>query len=429
MSMTEIQEQTKKLFADLNSRVELLDKETKTIGEKMTSQTGQVPAEFKASIDRMNADLNTLMEQVKEAQIEAKRPKTLGKDTGVQSVATKAFLKAMKHGAQFREHLDADELKYVAYSHMAPEQKALYAGDATTGGFFAALDFINQLQQYQILVSPMRQICQTHQTTGEKVEYPNLINDTSAAYAVEQQTFAASNDPTLGLLNIPVHELRGLLQLSQQNLEDSMFNLEQFIMQRLARKFAQREGTAFISGNGNGQPRGIMAYGTNLAYNAVPSNPTGKQTGLTYIPYIPSGQAATLGQGDCLITAMHDLKAYYRPSATWCFTTATLGVLRLIKDSQQRPLWQPFAAGGFPGTIYDRPYIEMPDMDEIAANKFPIAIGDFSNYLIVDRIGLNVKQLNELYAAQGLVGYIARMRNGGDVLIPESFRVIKCSVS
>jgi HK97 family phage major capsid protein len=423
-----------KLAHELRGRVDDLDREQKQLREDLTSKTGQPPPEHQESINKLNDDINRIEDVLKEIKLEEKRPK-LAKDTGKMSNDTKAFIKAMKYGSRFNQPgvLTQEELSYVSYDHMPAEQKALYAGDATTGGFFASIDFVNKLKEYQILVSPMRSVCMVMQTSGEKVQFPNLINDASAYYAVEQQSFTDSTDPTLGLLNIPVHELRGLLKLSQQNIEDSMFNLEEFIMKRLSRKFAQREGTAFIKGNGNGQPRGIMAYNgaysATQAYNAT-ATVTGKQTGLTYIPYIPSGSATTLGQGDCLITALHDLKSYYRPSSTWCFTTGTLGTLRLIKDSQNRPLWQPFAAGGLPSTIYDRPYIEMPDMDEIGANTFPIVIGDFSEgYLIADRIGLNMHQLNELFAVQALVGYIARMRNGGDVLIPECFRTIRIATT
>src|SRR6185437_9563676 len=111
--------------------------------------------------------------------------------------------------------------------------------------------------------------------------------------------------------------------------------------------------------------------------------------------------------------------------ATYVFTRGTLNTIRLFKDSMQRPLWQPFAGGDLPSQIYNRPYVEMPDMPEIASGAFPIAVGDFSNYMIVDRITLNFQQLNELYAASGLVGFIARLRVGGDILIPEAFRLLK----
>jgi HK97 family phage major capsid protein len=71
----------------------------------------------------------------------------------------------------------------------------------------------------------------------------------------------------------------------------------------------------------------------------------------------------------------------------------------------------------------------MPDMDEIAANAYPIVVGDFKCYMIADRLGMNIRRLIELYAASGLVGFIARMRVGGDVLVPEGFRVLKAANS
>lgn len=439
--MTEVQT----TYTQLRGRVDDIDKENKRIGVELASKGGQVPAEFKAAVDSLNVRMDTLLERITQIQIEEKRQVLFGgyDDHKAKDEGTKAFLKLIR-GVKAQNasqtfngsHLTDEELSHVSYKYMPEERKALYAGDATTGGFFASVDFQNSLKAYQILISPMRQVSMVIQTSGEKVEYPNLVGDTSAYYATEQSTYAQSGDPTLGMLNIPVHEMRGFLQLSQQNMEDSMFPLEDFLKKRLALKFAQREGTAFIRGTGISQPRGIMAYNgpyaASQAYNFT-AIPTGKQTGLSYIPYIPSGTAATLGQGDCLINALHDLKQFYAdsPSIRWCFTRTTLGVLRLIKDSQNRPLWQPFAGANLPATIYDIPYITMPDMDEVAANNFPVIIGDFSQYLIADRAGVNfsVRQLNELFALQGLVGFIARTRHGGDVLIPEAFRTIRCSLT
>ncbi len=439
-TMMDLMDKVENTFHEITTKVEELDKQQKKLGEELISKGGAVPAEEKAAIDARNARIDQLLDEWKEAQLTKKRNSLFGgfdSPEVKQSESTRAFMKMVRaQKADINPHLrweemQVEELKHISHKHMPEEQKALYAGDATSGGFFASTDFRNQLQQYQILVSPMRSICQNIMISGEKLEYPNLVNDTSAYYASEQSTYQYSGDPSLGMLNIPVHEMRGFLQLSQQNLEDSMFPLESFLKERLARKFAQREGTAFIRGAGNGQPRGIMTYNTNQAYNAT-ATPTGKQTGLTYIPYVPSGSTTGVGQGDCLITALHDLKEYYAANAKWCFTRATLGALRLIKDNQNRPLWQPFAGSDLPATVYDLPYITMPDMDELGtANNFPVLLGDFSNYVIADRAGVtfNVRQLDELFALQGLIGFIARTRHGGDVLIPEAFRVIKLSVS
>ncbi len=419
--MTEVQT----IAYELRRRVDVLDKEQKKIGEALTSKTGNMPAEYKESFDRMNERINELMDEVKKRQVEAQRPPLAGGQKA-QSPATAAFIKAIRHGGRLDE-LTPEEKSLIVPAFMPQEQKAMFAGDATTGGFFASVDFVNELQAYKLLLSPMRKICRVQQTSGEKVQMPSLVNDTSAYWAVEQQSFLDSQDPTLAMVNIPVHEMRGLLKISQQNLEDSLFNLEDFMKERLGLKFAQKEGQAFINGDGNGKPRGLLSYPikSTASYSG---GSAGKNNVTDAIPYVPSGQASAI-TADSVLNVFMDLKSAYAQNATYIFTRATLNTLRLFKDNQNRPLWQPFAAGGLPASIYDRPYIEMPDMPEVAANAYPIAVGDFSNYLIADRITLNVQQLNELFAVQGLVGFIARMRVGGDVLLPESFRLLKVATS
>lgn len=442
--MAQLMEKVETTYHELKTKVEDIDLEQKRIQSELVSKGAPVPAEEKAAIDARNQHLDELLEEWQEQRVTKERNRIFGgydsPAVKKESDGTKAMFKLLRGVkadsaiATFSEQrLTPEELSHISYKHMPTELKALYAGDATSGGFFASVDFQMELQKYQILVSPVRSIAKTIMVSGEKLEYPNLLNDTSAYYATEQSSFAYSGDPSLGMLNIPVHEMRGFLQLSQQNLEDSMFPLESFLKERLGMKFGQREGTAFIRGTGNGQPRGIMNYSSGVAAQAYnfTNVPTGKQTGLTYIPYIPSGFATGIGQGDCLINALHDLKQVYAANAKWCLTRTSVGVLRLIKDSQNRPLWQPFAGDNLPATIYDLPYITMPDMDEIGvANNFPILLGDFSHYVIADRAGVtfNIRQLDELFALQGLVGFIARNRHGADVLIPEAFRVIKLSV-
>jgi len=226
------------------------------------------------------------------------------------------------------------------------------------------------------------------------------------------------------MITIPVHEMRGLLKVSQQNLEDSLFNLEDFMKDRLVKNFAKKEGAAFINGTGSGQPRGILSYPTK-ATTSYAGGSAGKNNVTDAVPYVASGAAAGKINADDVLNVVMDLKSDYDAGASYIFTRGTLNTIRLFKDSQSRPLWQPFAGGDLPAQIYNHPYVEMPDMPEIASGNFCIAVGDFSNYMIVDRITLNMQQLNELYAASGLVGFIARLRVGGDLLLPEAVRLLK----
>ena len=424
-NLNDVINEVRTLSHDLQNRVTDIDKEQKTLREELTSKTGAMPAEYKGAIDGLNERINELMDAFNAAKIEAARPRS-GEKQSKRSRQHEVFMKCLRAGGNINL-LNAEEKAEIVPAFMPTERKALYAGDATTGGFFAGHDFISELQQYQLLISPMRRICRVQKTSGEKVLMPALANDTTAYWATEQSSYSDSTDPTLAMLNIPVHEMRGLLKISQQNLEDSEFNLESFMKERLTLKFAQTEGTAFISGNGNGKPRGLFSYPIK-ASSSYSGGSAAKANVTDAIPYVPSTVAANI-TADSVLNVKMDLKAVYDRNATYVFTRGTLNTIRLFKDSMNRPLWQPFAGSNLPATIYDSPYVEMPDMDEIAANKYPIAVGDFSNYMIVDRVTLSMTQLNELFAIQGLVGFIARVRVGGDVLLPESFRFLKCAVS
>jgi HK97 family phage major capsid protein len=449
--LKEIMDEVKTLAHELDERVKIADAEQKSRGEELTSKQATMAAEFKSAVDSINLRINELTDQWEQQRIAAARP-PFGSSSETKShsgFVHKATQKALKRkgyrpqvgwGKFYEDEHDAfveammlhgdvnaltqEQKSLIVPSFMPAERKALYAADATTGGFFASTDFMNELQAYRLLVSNMRRICRVQATSGEKVQMPNLANDTTVYWATEQANFTDSSDPTTGMLSIPVHEMRGLLKVSTQNLEDSMFNLEDFMKDRLVKNFAKKEGAAFVNGTGSGQPRGILSY-PSKASSGYAGGSAGKNNVTDAIPYVASGASAGKINADDVLNVAMDLKSDYDAGAAYIFTRGTLNTIRLFKDSQNRPLWQPFAGGDLPAQIYNHPYVEMPDMPEISSGNLAILVGDFSNYMIVDRVTLNIQQLNELYAASGLIGFIARMRVGGDVLLPEAFRTLK----
>lgn len=427
-TLNDLMDEVKSLAHELSHRVDESDKEQKQRGEELTSKTATMAAELKQATDRINDRINKLQDKLdayeieqKQAQIAANRP-PLYSSKKQRSAAHAAWMKAIKtrdNGA----HLSLEEKQLILPQYMPAEQKALYAGDATTGGYFAATDFLDELLAYRLLVSKMRGICRIQATSGEKVQMPSLANDTTVYWATEQAQFTDSQDPTTSMVEIPVHEQRALLKVSQQNLEDSQFNLEDFMKSRMMKKFAQSEGTAFVTGNGVGKPRGIMTYPFK-ATTSYAGGSAGKNNVTDAIPYVQSiGTTGEIVQED-ITNVLMDLKTDYdNDSTAYIMTRGTVNTIRLFKDSMNRPLWIPFGSG-IPATINNRRYLEMPDMPEIASGAYPIAVGDFSNYMIVDRIQLAIRELDELFAVSGLIGFIARMRVGGDVLLPEAFRVL-----
>ena len=63
-------------------------------------------------------------------------------------------------------------------------------------------------------------------------------------------------------------------------------------------------------------------------------------------------------------------------------------------------------------------------MPAIAASAKTIAFGDFSYYWIADRQGRSFKRLNELYAANGQVGFLASQRVDGKLILSEAIKVL-----
>lgn len=431
VEIKELVDETRSLHADLTRRVDESDKERKSAHESLTSKTGQMFGEMKEVSERLNAKLNELQEkfealdlQRKQEQIALARP-PYSKGKPQRSAEHQAFMKGLR--SRTKEPgaaLTTEEKALCVGAYLPAERKAMYAGDATTGGYWAATDFMDELQAYQLLISKMRGICRVQTTSAEKIQMPSLANDTTVFWASEQAQFQNSQDPTTAMIEIPVHEMRALLKISQQNLEDSQFNLEDFMKQRMMLGFAKLEGKAFVTGSGNGQPQGIMSFPTK-ATSSYAGGSAGLNNVTDAIPYVQSiGTTGEIVQED-ITNVLMDLKADYDNDQTaYIFTRGTLNTIRLFKDSIGRPLWIPFGSD-VPATVNNRKYVEMPDMPQIASGAFPICVGDFSNYMIVDRVQLAIRELDELFAVSGLVGFIARMRVGGQVLLPESFRTLK----
>ena len=213
----------------------------------------------------------------------------------------------------------------------------------------------------------------------------------------------------MALEELPAHELYALVDISEQNLEDSVFDLEAEMQSEFAEQFAKAEGTAFVSGNAVGKPEGLL---TNSSVGE--SN---------------SGHASTL-LADGLITLVHSIKSDYGRNGTFVFNRSTLSAIRKLKDTAGQYVFQTGMSlqAGVPNTILGYPYVEATDMPDVAANAYPVLFGDFRRaYMIVDRVALSVSRDPFTQATSGNVRYVARRRVGGQVVQAEA--VVKQKVS
>ena len=107
---------------------------------------------------------------------------------------------------------------------------------------------------------------------------------------------------------------------------------------------------------------------------------------------------------------------------------ATIKAIRKLKDNNNQYLWQPSLVAGTPDTILGRPVVTSAYMPTAAAGAKTIAFGDFSYYWIADRQGRSFKRLNELYAANGQVGFLGSQRVDGKLVLPEAIKVLQQKV-
>jgi HK97 family phage major capsid protein len=322
--------------------------------------------------------------------------------------AMKAMDKAIREGYVY---LDAEERKWLRTANRsdAPaipglELKGLTVGDDTTGGFFAPPEFVPEIIKQVVLYSPIRPLANIRNTSARSVQIGKRVATLTASWVGERPQRTETTGYQLGRIEVPTNELYGLVLLSVQDLEDPVVDLEGIIRDELSEQFGVAEGKAFVSGDGIIQPMGLL---TNVQSAQI------DKSGTNSVP-----------TADTLITCTYNLLSYYVPNARWLMRRQTVALVRQLKDSQNRYLWEPSMQAGTPPSILGIPYVEVPDMPAAAAGSNSIILGDISKaYTIVDRSGIVFKRLSERYVEMSQVGIYARMRVGGQVVLPEAFRV------
>ena len=284
------------------------------------------------------------------------------------------------------------------------ELKVLTASNDTAGGYLAPPEYVRELTKTITELSPIRSISRVRSTTNRSVQIPERTGQFAAVFVAEQGTRSETTGYATGLREIPTHELYALVDISEQELEDSVFNLEQEMSLEFGEQFAKAEGTAFVSGNAVGKPEGFL---TNSEIGTV-----------------NSGHASTL-TADGLISLYHEPKAEYAQNGTFVFSRSTLAAIRKLKTDSNDYVFQPGnqLSGGMVATILGAPYIQATDMPSVGAGNKAIAFCDFRRgYMIVDRVNLAILRDPFTQATSGNVRYVARKRVGAQVILPEAIK-------
>jgi len=349
--------------------------------------------EINQKLTKAELSQDNIKEQVEQLETVMKRPDS-GFSTKQIDESCEVFTKFVRKG---KENLEPDELK------------ALTVSNDSTGGYLAPPEYVRELLKTVTEISPIRTIARVRSTGQRSVQVPKRSGQFSAVWVAEQGTRAETTGYNVALEEIPAHEVYALVDISEQNLEDTVFDLEAEMQSEFAEQFAKAEGTAFVSGNSVGKPEGLL---TNSSVSEVNS---GNGTALL---------------ADGLISLVHSIKSEYANNGAFVFNRTTLAAIRKLKDTAGQYVFQAGMSlqGGVPNTILGYPYVQATDMPDVGANAFPVLFGDFARaYMIVDRVALSVQRDPFTQATSGNVRYVARRRVGGQVVLAEA--IVKQKVS
>lgn len=363
---------------------------------------GVLSAEDDATYADMEKDLDSMTNEIKRMErrevIEAELNRPVNQP--ITEVPEKTDLLKEKMGRasdaykeDFERHLRGKTLVHNVLSE----------GVDADGGYLVPEEFerdiVTALTEENVIRSLAKVI-----TTQHERKIPVATGHSVAQWTAENAAYTESN-PTFGQKQIDAFKLTDLCRVSVELLQDAAFDIEDYLMKEFARAFGIAEEQAFCVGTGSNQPTGIFT--ANGGTVGVTAAATGAVT------------------ADELISLVYALKSPYRRNAKFLLNDATISSIRKLKDNNGAYLWQPSVQAGQPDRLLGYEIYTSPYAPVVAAGALAIAFGDFKNYWIGDRAGRTVQRLNELYATNGQIGYVATERVDGKVILPEGIQLLK----
>lgn len=364
---------------------------------------GLLCAEDAATYDKMEADVVALGKEVERLERQAVVDLELAKPTAAPLTNKPTSNGEAKTGRA------TDEYKQSFWKAMRNKasyevQNALQIGTDSEGGYLVPDEFERTLVEALEEENLFRQLAKVVTTsTGDK-KIPVVASKGTASWVDEEGVIPESDD-AFGQVSIGAYKLATMIKVSEELINDSVFNLESYISKEFARRIGAKEEEAFFIGDGAGKPVGIF------------HTTGGAEVGVT-----TAGAAITM---DELMDLFYSLKSPYRRNAVFVTNDATVKAIRKLKDNNGQYLWQPSVTAAAPDTILNRPVKTSAYVPVIASAAKTIAFGDFGYYWVADRQGRSFKRLNELYAATSQVGFMATQRVDGKLILAEAVKVLQ----
>ncbi len=365
--------------------------------ESHRTEKGTLTAEDDATYTRMEQDIADLGKEIarleRQEALEAELNKPVG--TPLTSKPTTGKQQEVKTG-RASDAYRAGMLTALR-TNFRQVSNVLQEGVDADGGYLVPEEYDRRLIDTLSEENIMRRLATTITTSGQhKI---NIAATKPAAAWIEEGGALTFGDATFDQIWLDAYKLHVAIKVTEELLYDNAFGLESYILDQFGKALANAEEDAFLNGDGNGKPLGLFA----AAGGGTVAN--------TLTAAIKS---------DDMLDLVYALKRPYRKNAAFIMNDKTLASLRKLKDNNGAYIWQPSYQAGEPDRV-----LGYAVHTSAFAPENAIAFGDYKYYNIGDRGSRSFAELRELFAGNGMIGYLAKERVDGKLILPEAVQILK----
>ncbi|TXH52762.1 MAG: phage major capsid protein [Desulfurellales bacterium] len=339
-----------------------------------------------------------------------------GNTPEAQARYERAFAQFLRRGVGDMEREDVAILRR-GYRQFEGEERALSAGTGSAGGYTVPQGFGGRIIEALASNNAVRRAVAMsggeplETASGNAIPFPtNDDTGNTGELIAENAAVANTDEPTFGqkTLNAYIFSSKSV-KASIALLEDDGVGLEAYLGRILGARIGRVQNTYFTTGNDTSQPNGIVTAATTVAAAAAAAIAYADLVNLTDAVPEPYRQRAVNGRSAC----------------GFMMRQSVMTAIRKLLDGQNRPLWEPSLKAGVPDLLMGYPYVINEAMATLATTNKTVLFGDFSAYQIRDVGGITVLRLNERFADNLQVGFIAYQRSDGDLLDTAAVRVLQ----
>ena len=354
----------------------------------LSAEDAKIYEEMEAKVKAYSAEIGRLQE-MEEMDKELSKPMT----NAIVTRPMKMDEKPEKKGRARDEYKNA--MLNALRSNFKRVEDILQEGVDADGGYLVPEEYDSRLIETLKEENIMRSLATTISTSGQhKI---NVAASDPAAAWIDEGGALNFGDSKFAQVLLDAHKLHVAIKVTEELLYDSAFNLESYILSSFGQALANAEEDAFLNGDGTGKPTGIFH----------------KTNGGTFLKDIPAIKS------DDMIDLIHSLKRPYRKNASFIMNDKTVSSIRKLKDNNGAYIWQPSYQQNEPDRILGYPVYTSAFAPENA-----IAFGDYRYYNIGDRGTRSFKELTELFAGNGMIGFVAKERVDGKLVLKEAVQIL-----